>query len=364
MRYVSEYRDSELARGLIDQISRRSTVQARFMEFCGGHTATVFRYGIREVLPETVTMVSGPGCPVCVTANRDLDKAIAVAHLPGVVIATFGDMIKVPGSRSSLEETKANGADVRVVYSAMDALAIARKEPDRQVVLVGIGFETTAPTIAAAILQAHGERLENFYVLCLSKLSPPVIKALLDSGEINLHGFICPGHVSVITGSQAWDFIACDYGIPCVVAGFEPLDVLHSVGMLVEQVETGCSRVEIAYRRGVNRQGNRTAQEMMSEVFRPCPANWRGMGEIPDSGLELAQEYSRFDAEAVFDIDPGPTVEPDGCLCGEILRGVADPLQCSLFGGACTPEEPVGPCMVSSEGSCATYYKYGEHDDR
>lgn len=364
MKFISEYRQADLARGLLARIDHRSKRPVRFMEFCGGHTVTIFRYGIRQALPETITMLSGPGCPICVTANADLDKAIALARIPGLVIATFGDALKVPGSRSSLQAARAEGADVRIVYSTLDALRIAEENPEKQVVFLGIGFETTAPTIAASVLQAEEEGLTNYSVLSLHKLCPPVIKALLDSGEVALDGFICPGHVSAVTGSQAWEFIARDYGISCIVAGFEPLDVLQSVDMLVAQVERGEPRVEIAYRRGVQPAGNTEALRLMDKVFDPCPADWRGMGTIPDSGLKLKGKYQRFDAEMVFDIDPGPTREPDGCICGEILKGVKTPHDCPLFGKTCTPEEPVGPCMVSSEGSCSTYYRYGGSFER
>jgi len=330
------------------------------MEFCGGHTVTIFRYGIRQVLPKTIEMVSGPGCPICVTANADLDKAIALAQIPDVIITTFGDMLKVPGSYSSLQEVKADGADVRMVYSTMDALNLAEENPAKSVVFLGIGFETTAPTIAASILQAEEEGIRNYYVLSMHKLCPPVIQAILDSGEVKLHGLICPGHVSAIIGSHPWEFIARDYGIPCVVSGFEPLDILQCVDMLVAQIENRESKVEIAYRRGVRPEGNQQALKLMEQVFEPCPAQWRGMGEVPDSGLKLRKEYQHFDAELAFDIAPGPAYEPIGCICGDILRGVKTPLDCSLFGKACTPEYPVGPCMVSSEGSCSAYYLYGE----
>ena len=360
MKFITEFRRSELAEGLISQIHRKSKTQARLMEFCGGHTVTIFRYGIRQVLPKTIEMVSGPGCPICVTANADLDKAIALAQIPDVIIATFGDMLKVPGSYSSLQEVKADGANVRIVYSTMDALNLAEENPAKSVVFLGIGFETTAPTIAASILQAEEEGIKNYYVLSMHKLCPPVIQAILDSGEVKLHGMICPGHVSAIIGSHPWEFIARDYGIPCVVSGFEPIDVLQCIDMLVAQIENGEAKVEIAYRRGVRPEGNQQALKLMEQVFEPCPAQWRGMGEVPDSGLKLSKEYQHFDAELVFDIDPGPTYEPKGCICGDILRGVKTPLDCTLFGKACTPEYPVGPCMVSSEGSCAAYYLYGE----
>ncbi len=360
MKFITEFRRSELAEGIISQIHRKSKTPARFMEFCGGHTVTIFRYGIRQVLPKTIDMVSGPGCPVCVTANADLDKAIALAQIPDVIITTFGDMLKVPGSHFSLQEVKADGADVRMVYSTMDALNLAERNPAKSVVFLGIGFETTAPTIAASILQAEEEGIRNYYVLSMHKLCPPVIRAILDSGEVKLHGLICPGHVSAIIGSHPWEFIARDYGIPCVVAGFEPTDVLQCVDMLVAQIENGESNVEIAYRRGVRPEGNQQALKFMEQVFEPCPAQWRGMGEVPDSGLKLRKEYQHFDAELAFDIDPGPTHEPRGCICGDILRGVKTPLDCTLFGKACTPEYPIGPCMVSSEGTCSAYYLYGE----
>ena len=329
------------------------------MEFCGGHTVAIFRNGIRQLLPETIEMVSGPGCPVCVTANRDLDTAIAISRIPNVIIATFGDMLKVPGSRSSLQKVKAEGSDVRTVYSTMDALEIAEKNTGKSVVFLGIGFETTAPTVAVSVLEAEERKIRNYYVLSLHKLCPPVIRAILDSGEVRLDGLVCPGHVSTVIGSHPWEFIAGDYGIPCVVSGFEPLDILQCVDMLVAQVENNEARVEIAYRRGVQPEGNPQALRLMEQVFQPCPADWRGIGEIPGSGLKLRENYRHFDAGTRFEIDPGPASEPEGCICGEILRGVKTPLDCPLFGKACTPEYPVGPCMVSSEGSCSAYYLYG-----
>jgi hydrogenase expression/formation protein HypD len=322
------------------------------------------KHGIRQLLPRTIEMLSGPGCPVCVTDNSDLDKAIALARLPEVTLTTFGDMLKVPGSRSSLQQARAaEGADVRIVYSTLDALEIARQNPSRKVVFLGVGFETTAPTVAASVLQAEKEGIGNYYVLSMHKLCPPVIRAILDSGEVRVSGLICPGHVSAVVGSGAWDFIAREYGIPCVVSGFEPVDILQTVRMLVSQLEKGESRVEIAYRRGVSTEGNRRALEIMHQVFEPCPARWRGVGEIPGSGLGLRPAYARFDAKASFEFDPGLTVEPKGCICGEVLRAVKTPRDCRLFREVCTPANPVGPCMVSSEGSCAAYYLYGAADD-
>ncbi len=359
MKFIDEYRNPELGKRLIDRIHHHSTKPIRLMEFCGGHTVAIFKHGIRQLLPKTIDMLSGPGCPVCVTANSDLDTAIALSHLPNVIITTFGDMLRVPGSYSSLQLARAEGNDIRVVYSVQDALHIAKDNLDKSVIFIGIGFETTAPTIAASILQAEEEGIDNYYVLPLHKLCPPIMRALLDLGEVRLNGIICPGHVSTIIGSYPYQFIPDGYGIACVVSGFEPLDILLCVDMLVNQIETGQYKVEIAYTRGVKPEGNKQALELMDKVFEVCDANWRGIGLVSSSGLRLKESYQRFDAERNFDIDPGPSGEAKGCICGSILRGVSTPLDCKLFRHSCTPEHPVGPCMVSSEGSCATYYHYG-----
>ncbi len=364
MKFANEYRDPELGRKLLDRIRRRSTKPARLMEFCGGHTVAIFKYGLRQLLPDHIEMLSGPGCPVCVTASADLDRAITLACLPGVIITSFGDMVRVPGSRSSLQKAKAEGADVRIVYSAQDALGIARNNPGKAVVFIGIGFETTAPTIAASIIQAEQEDIKNYFVLSLHKVCPPIMKALLDMGEVRLNGIICPGHVSSIIGAHPYRFIPDEYHIACVVSGFEPLDILQTIDMLVDQIESGQPSVEIAYRRGVKPEGNQPALRLMEKVFEVSDANWRGIGIVPASGLSIKAQYEKFDADKKFDIDPGPTHEPKGCLCSSILRGVSTPLDCKLFRDACTPEHPVGPCMVSSEGSCATYYHYGDSHGR
>jgi len=360
MKFMDEYRNAELGKRLIERIRNRSTKPTRLMEFCGGHTVTILKHGIRQFLPPNIEMLSGPGCPVCVTANADLDKAIALARLPDVIITTFGDMLRVPGSYSSLQQAKAEGSDIRIVYSTQDALEIARRNPSKSVVFIGIGFETTAPTIAASILEAAQEGIGNYYVLSLHKLCPPVIKALLDSGEVRLDGIVCPGHVSTIIGSRPYHFVPRDYGIACVISGFEPLDVLLCVDMLVAQIEVGEPKVEIAYRRGVKPDGNQRALEVMAQVFEPCEANWRGMGKVPESGLSIRKEYRHFCAKYSFKLELEPPREPEGCSCGDILRGVKTPADCKLFRRACTPEHPVGPCMVSSEGSCSAYYHYGE----
>ena len=362
MRFIDEFRDPGLARNLADKIARVSTRPARLMEFCGGHTVAIMRNGIRQLLPPTIEMLSGPGCPVCVTANGDIDRAIALANLPDVIITTFGDMLKVPGSYSSLQKARAEGNDIRIVYSTQDALQVARDNPQQSIIFIGVGFETTAPTIAMAVVQAEKENLRNFYVLCQLKTTPPAMRALLDLGEINLNGIICPGHVTTIIGTGPYEAYARDYGVACVVAGFEPVDILQAVEMLVQQIERDEPRVEIAYTRGVRPEGNLKALELMHGVFDTAWASWRGIGEIPHSGLKLKVKYARFDAGREFNVVLPPTREAPGCRCGEVLRGVIRPAECKLFGKTCSPENPIGPCMVSSEGSCAAYYQYGEYN--
>lgn len=359
MKLIDEFRDVKLGQKLISRIHQLSSKPVKLMEFCGGHTVAILKHGIRQLLPPTIEMLSGPGCPVCVTANADLDKAIALANLPNIIITTFGDMMKVPGSYSSLQEAKAEGADVKIVYSVQDAVNIAQDNPQKSVIFVGIGFETTAPTIAASILEAEQRGINNFYILSLLKLCPPVIKALLDLGEIKLNGIVCPGHVSAIIGAYPYEFIPKEYNIACVISGFEPLDILLTIAMLIEQIEKSQPKVEIAYRRGVKPEGNTHALELIDKVFEVNGANWRGIGIVPKSGLKIRKQYERFDAEKVFSVALAPVREPKGCLCGEILRGIKTPPDCKLFGQTCIPEHPIGPCMVSSEGACAAYFHYG-----
>ena len=363
MRFIDEFRDAGLARKLADKIARVSTRPARLMEFCGGHTVAIMRNGIRQLLPPTIEMLSGPGCPVCVTSNRDIDHAIALAGLPDVIITTFGDMLKVPGSYSSLQKARAGGGDIRVVYSTQDALQVARDNPQQSTIFIGVGFETTAPTIAMAVVQAEKEDLRNFHVLCQLKSTPPAMRALLDLGETRLNGIICPGHVTTVIGTGPYQAYARDYGVACVVAGFEPVDILQAVEMLVQQIERDEPRVEIAYTRGVRPGGNLKALGLMHEVFDTAGASWRGIGVIPGSGLRLNAKYARFDAGREFNVELPPVREAPGCRCGEVLRGVIAPTGCKLFRKACSPENPIGPCMVSSEGSCAAYYQYGEFDE-
>ena len=340
-----------------------------FMEVCGSHTMAISRYGLRQLLPPGLRLISGPGCPVCVTSTHDLDKVVALARMSEVTLATFGDLVRVPASHTTLARERAAGADVRVLYSPLDALDLAAdfatrgleaKQPARQVIFAGIGFETTAPGVAAAIAAAAARGLTNFSVISLHKTMPLALRALLDLGETAVSGFILPGHVSVITGSACYEFLARDYGVGGVVAGFEPEDVLRALVMLAGQTKP---TVEIAYARAVRPDGNPAARALMDRVFTPCDADWRGLGVIPGSGLALRDEYAAFDAERRFAVETGPAAEPEGCACGEVLRGVLDPADCPLFGSRCTPREPVGACMVSSEGSCAARYRYREVDD-
>ena len=360
MRYIDEFRDPQSVQRWLDRIQKRSTQPVRLMEFCGGHTHAIARFGLRRLLPSSVQLLAGPGCPVCVTSSRDLDTALSIAHLPEVILTTFGDMLRVPGSHGSLERARAGGADVRMVYSTLDALAIARSNPGRAVVFLGVGFETTAPTVAAAVLQAEAEGLANFSILSLHKLTPPAMRAILDTGEVRVSGIIGPGHVTTIIGPEAWRFLPRDYRMPCAIAGFEPLDILQAIWALVDMVEGEAPDVRNAYSRSVRPKGNRVAQQLMERVFRTADAEWRGLGTLARSGLILSDKYASFDAARRFPVKAEASREPAGCLCGQVLRGITTPPECPLFGKACRPEHPVGPCMVSGEGACAAYMQYVE----
>ena len=359
LKYIDEFRNPNLVKSVVVRIHGEFSGKAvKFMEVCGGHTVTIFKYGIQKLLPERVYLISGPGCPVCVTDVAFIDKAIALAHRKNVIITSFGDMIRVPGSRTSLQREKGNGIDLRICYSPMDALTIARDNPGKEVVFLGIGFETTAPTVAAAIKLAADNNVRNFSVLSAHKTMPQAMQALLDSGEIDIHGFICPGHVSAITGIHIYDFIAEKYNIPCVVSGFEPLDMLESILMLIRQINSDNATVENQYARSVREYGNQTAIEIMNEVFEAVDTEWRGIGTIPGSGLGIRTDYANYDAERKFDISIESVRECPGCICGDIMRGVKVPWDCKLFAKVCHPEDPKGSCMVSNEGTCATWYKY------
>ncbi len=358
MKHVDEYRDRELARDLVERIRAESETPIRLMEICGTHTMAIFRHGIRSLLPDHIELVSGPGCPVCVTSMDEIDRCVKIAGEPGVTVTTFGDMLRVPGSGDSLQMCAGRGADVRMVYASLDALRIAGENPDREVVFLGIGFETTAPTVAAAVRSAREQGVRNFSVLSAHKLLPPAMEALVSAGDLRIHGFLCPGHVSTIIGTSSYAEVADRFGIPCVVAGFEPLDVLQSVLMLVRQIEAGEARAEIQYARAVSPEGNPAALRIMEEVFEPCDSAWRGLGEIPGSGLAVRGAFSGQDARTRFDLDVPPAREPAGCRCADVLKGILRPPDCPLFRKACTPRSPVGACMVSSEGTCAAYFKY------
>lgn len=358
MKYIDEYRDGDKARVMIEEIQREVTEPLRIMEVCGTHTMAIARFGLRKVLPAAVELVSGPGCPVCVTSNGDLDRAIALAGVPGAVIATFGDMVRVPGSTSNLAQERAAGRQVRVVYSPLDALQMAGENPQAKIIFLGVGFETTAPTVAATAWEARERGIRNFFIFSAHKTVPKALKALLDLGEIKLDGFLLPGHVSAIIGSRPYDFLAAQYGLSCVISGFEPLDILQSVLMLARQVKARRPRVEIQYRRGVPEEGNPRAREIMDRAFEPADVEWRGLGRIPGTGLALRKELADLDASRLLDIHIPAPREDHGCRCGEVLRGVIRPRECPLFSTACKPQNPVGPCMVSSEGSCAAAFKY------
>ena len=355
---LAAFKDPDLARGLIGSIQALAPQQATLMEVCGTHTVAIARNGLRAMMPEGIRLASGPGCPVCVTSNHDIDKVIALARVPEVTIATFGDMTRVPGSTSSLLAEQAAGRNVRIVYSPLDALALAAEDPTRQVVFVGVGFETTTPLIAMAIKRARAEGLGNFSVYAAHKNMPGALEAIINDPQLKLDALILPGHVSTIIGAEPYRFLAEKYGIPGVITGFEPVDVLQGIAMIMRQLHEGRAEIEIAYARGVMPEGNPVALAAIDEVFETCPATWRGLGEIPGSGYRIREEYAAFDALRRFEPAIEPTIEHKGCRCGDVLRGIMAPDECPLFRTACTPENPIGPCMVSSEGACAAYYRY------
>ncbi len=356
---LNAFRDPELARGLIESIRKLAPAGgATLMEVCGTHTVSIARGGIRDLMPEGTRLASGPGCPVCVTSNADIDTVIALSRVPGVIIATFGDMTRVPGSTSSLLAEQAAGRNVQIVYSPLDALALAQANPASQVVFVGVGFETTTPLVAMAIKRAKAMGLENFSVFAAHKNMPGALDVIVSDPSLKVDALILPGHVSTIIGAEPYRFLAQKYGIPGVITGFEPVDILQGVAMIMRQLHEGRADIEIAYARGVMPEGNPVALAAIDEVFETCTATWRGLGPIPGSGYRIRPEFAQFDAVARFQPQVEPTIEPKGCRCGDVLRGIMAPSDCPLFRRVCTPENPVGPCMVSSEGSCAAYYRY------
>jgi hydrogenase expression/formation protein HypD len=359
MKYVDEFRDSSLAKPLVAQLQKAVTKPLRIMEVCGSHTMAIFRNGLRSILPEGFELISGPGCPVCVTSAPHMDAFISMADLPGVRVAIFGDLFRVPGSSGSLAHASSRGAKVDIVYSPMDALDLAIKHPEDTVVFLGVGFETTTPGIAATIMSAKVRNVPNFVVFSTHKVMPPPLIALLDDPELKIDGLLCPGHVSSIIGAGAYQPLVDKYGLACVVAGFETADLLNGLILLARQVGSGNVKVENTYPRAVSWEGNPRAQKMVYEIFEPADMNWRGLGVIPASGLTIRKEYEEFDAEKRFNITLPEAEEAKGCLCGEILKGKNTPPQCPLFDVRCSPANPIGPCMVSSEGTCAAYHKYG-----
>ncbi|MBA3947279.1 MAG: hydrogenase formation protein HypD [Herpetosiphonaceae bacterium] len=361
MKYVDEYRDPALAQRISAEIGKLSAGRPlKMMEVCGGHTHTIYKHGIEDVLPPNIDLIHGPGCPVCVLPMGRVDDAIAIARTEGVIFTTFGDMMRVPGSNGSLLDAKAAGADVRFVYSPLDALKLARQNPSREVVFFAIGFETTAPSTAITLLRAQAEGIRNFSVFCNHVTIIPALKAILDSPDLRLDGFVGPGHVSMVIGMRPYTFITRDHHKPIVIAGFEPLDIIQSVYMIVQQISEGRAEVENQYARVVRPEGNVKALEAMARTMELRPYfEWRGLGFITHSALKLRREYALWDAELRFEVPGIRVADPKACQCGEVLKGVIKPWECKVFGTACTPETPIGTCMVSSEGACAAYYNYG-----
>ena len=372
MKYVDEYRDPTNVGALLEAIAALTgkVVAERgrplhIMEVCGGHTHAIFKYGIAKMLPAELELIHGPGCPVCVLPIGQVDDCVAIAETPGVIFTTFGDAMRVPGSKKSLLQAKAEGADIRMVYSPLDALALARANPEREVVFFGLGFETTMPATAFTILQAEAEGIRNFSLFCNHITIVPTMQALLESPDLNLDGFLGPGHVSMIIGTRAYEFISEKYHLPLVVAGFEPLDILHSLWLVVKQLAEGRAEIENQYGRIVSQDGNIAAQDAIGRVFELREFfEWRGLGSIDHSGVRMREAYAQFDAERKFALSSQRIAEPQSCQCGDVLKGLIKPRQCKVFGTACTPETPLGALMVSSEGACAAYYQYGDFESR
>lgn len=359
MKYIDEYRDKDLVNLLINKIASVTTKDIALMEVCGGHTWAIQKFGIPSLLPKNIRLLSGPGCPVCVTSKKFIDQAVAYSRLKDSIITTYGDLIRVPGSTSSLNIEKSRGADIRIVYSILDALKIAIENPTKKIIFLGIGFETTAPSSAAGIVNAANENLSNFFLFSSHKIMPPAMAALIDEG-VTINGYIAPGHVSVITGSHIYEDIPVKYGVGCVISGFEPVDILQSIYMLVKQIHDNNFSVEIQYKRVVKPEGNIKAQEIMKEVFTLRDDWWRGLGILKNSGLAINVKYGNFDAERMIPVIVEETKEEKGCICGEILKGLKKPNDCRLFGKVCTTSNPVGACMVSHEGACNAYFRFNK----
>jgi hydrogenase expression/formation protein HypD len=367
MKFVDEFRDNKKAQALkkeihaiAERLGRTPENPLLLMEFCGGHTHAIFRYGIEQMLPKSIEMVHGPGCPVCVLPMGRVDDCVALAERPEVIFTTFGDAMRVPGSKKSLLQAKADGADIRMVYSPLDALELARRHPDREVIFFGLGFETTMPSTALTVLQAEKEGIGNFSLFCNHITSVPTLKAVLDSPDMRIDGFLAPGHVSAIIGERPFDFVAHDYGKPIVITGFEPLDIMHSIWMLLKQFDEGRCEVENQYARVVTPGGNKPGLAAIDTVFEVRDFfEWRGLGSIDHSGVRMRDAYAAYDAERKFNVENMQVADPDACQCGDVVKGLIKPWECGIFGTACTPETPMGALMVSSEGACAAYFSYG-----
>jgi hydrogenase expression/formation protein HypD len=361
MKYLEEYRDPETVKKLVAGIKKLTTKPWRIMEVCGGQTHSIIKYGIDQLLPEEIELIHGPGCPVCVTPLAYIDKALAIAAQPGIIFCSFGDMLRVPGSSLDLLKLKAHGADIRIVYSPLDAVNLARQYPERQVVFFGVGFETTAPTTALAAYQAQQQGLDNFSLLVCHVRVPPIMQALLNSPNHKVQGFLGAGHVCSIMGYHEYLPISAHYRVPIVITGFEPVDILQGLTLCIKQLEEHRFQVENQYSRVVKGQGNQPAQQLMQKVFKVVDRNWRGLGEIPASGLALTEQYESWNAEFRFEVTGINPSEPTNCRSGEVLQGLIKPSQCPEFGKQCTPEQPLGATMVSSEGACAAYFRYRHH---
>jgi len=359
MKYLDEYRDIKLTKPLVDELQKSVTKPLRIMEICGSHTMAIFRNGLRTILPPGMELISGPGCPVCVTSASHMDAFISMADRPDVRVAVFGDLFRVPGNYGSLANASSRGARIDIVYSPMDGLEIAKNNPNELVVFLGVGFETTTPGIAATILAAKNQNVKNFVLFSTQKTMPAPMDALLNDPDLLINGLLCPGHVSSIIGAKAWEPLVRDFGLACVIGGFETADLLKSLILLARQIGADSPKVENVYPRAVSWEGNLRAGRMVEEIFEPADMEWRGLGTIPGSGLKIREKYADFDAEVRLNIELVETAEPEGCICGEILKGRNTPKECPLFDSRCTPGNPVGPCMVSSEGTCAAYHKYG-----
>ncbi len=360
MRFITEFRDPDRTRALAEEIERLlSGRKISLMEVCGTHTVSIFRSGLKSLLPSSLRLISGPGCPVCVTPQKKIDTIIAYARQPDTIITTFGDMLNVPGTESSLREEKSRGADIRMVYSPLESLVLAHENPNKKIIFLAIGFETTIPTGAATVIEAQKASLDNFFLIPAGKLIPPAMEFLLSQGDAEIDGFLCPGHVSVIIGTKPYRKIAKKFSVPCVVAGFEPIDILSAIRELLILIKAGRAEVKNLYPRVVREEGNPRARKITDEVFQPADTEWRGLGVIPKSGLRLRTEFEKYDISLTDPVEIPPSRENPACICGEILRGISEPPDCPAFGNACLPTHPLGPCMVSSEGTCAAWYRYG-----